>query len=498
MQVAVQPDAPLLVADLACWLNAPLAPWGKRFWAEAELSSPANAHLELRSAPEHVQDAIASAHPVVSDAKLSLNTKINTLPDDLHAAVCQAAITACAREPGVLSLKSVSIEDSTALAKIAAVIPRLRGCSAVSIAMSGSAQGGCALDAAVQAAFNAGLGCKSVDIVSVSSADLDNVALLQAQHIIETTPHQVKRVKMKATCYSSALRLLTALELIDKPKLSCLTSLNLHHVPVHGAGSIEKLLTQLSGICKHLEVLHLVPSKGLQSDWYKVFSSVKQLTSLRELMINEVAISFEGCFVLCQSLCCLANLQELRLGSTSGAGSVWQDQLVPALSQLPWLRLLHLGAVDWAPMTMQSSLVGLQENTQLQQLHLTWQRLSPRFVDALASGLAGLTQVSHLHLGALDRHGARASQAFASMAALRSLVLEDVDAMPGFCDGLAAATQLESLTAHGWRCRLGFRPVADALQQLQGLRHFAAFNSPGMAHRRDIDAWQLAFTFSLG
>jgi hypothetical protein len=100
MQVAVQPAAPLQVAQLACWLDAPLAPWGRRFWADAQHTAPANAQDQLRSAPDHLRDAIVSAHPVISNETLSLNSKILLLPGGLHAAACQAARAVSAQLAG--------------------------------------------------------------------------------------------------------------------------------------------------------------------------------------------------------------------------------------------------------------------------------------------------------------------------------------------------------------------------------------------------------------
>jgi hypothetical protein len=75
-----------------------------------------------------------------------------------------------------------------------------------------------------------------------------------------------------------------------------------------------------------------------------------------------------------------------------------------------------------------------------------------------------------------------------AMPALRNLHVHFVDADAGFCDGLATATQLKSLTAHQWTYSLGFGPTATALLQLRGLRHLTLWEALGWHDEPDLSA----------
>ena len=80
------------MSHVASLLDAPLAPWGQRFWAVAQPLPACAVERILSGLPAHLQQALCRSHPHSSDPDTSLRSKLAALPIHLHAAATQAHV----------------------------------------------------------------------------------------------------------------------------------------------------------------------------------------------------------------------------------------------------------------------------------------------------------------------------------------------------------------------------------------------------------------------
>ena len=119
---------------MACWLCAPLPPWGRRLWAAAEGHAHGYVQQALDAASADVQNALLRQHPLVLDDSKLLADKLAALPAQLHHAACDKAVVPCPRTglPGLV-LEAALPAHREMFAIVREALPQLGGVQVLSL-----------------------------------------------------------------------------------------------------------------------------------------------------------------------------------------------------------------------------------------------------------------------------------------------------------------------------------------------------------------------------
>jgi hypothetical protein len=379
--------------QVAHFLEAPVVSCAKRFWSQSQLVSshsgavlPPEAQRALNATTTDIAEAMCQAHPAVTDPSIDLIQELARVTPALHAAVCSAAALA---RGGTLWLQLCDSASEEALQLASIALPSTRGVHDIHLVISKAAWTRPTAVAAVEALLQV---LQAAPALHVAKVTLQRDTRPDGEH--EPRKQAGGLLRRFACCLQSiAGRGLREL---------CSSGQQLH-----SAAAVRAVAESLAG-CSSLTCIDLASLKVECDSLAELAAALPSLPQLRDLGLQMSGAPTRGASALARSFASMPRLRSLHLCAGADAPRTqvaWQAEIVLSrLDDVPGLAALCMPGMH---IGRSGTFFGLQLRvcSKLQRLSLQVCAIDDANATGLATGVAGLPELTHLHI-ACDDHGA--------------------------------------------------------------------------------------------